>query len=123
MSGERDQPSKSAIFRARLTSTLILWAIVTSVFVSQNAWAFVGLIGLLVTLGSLEFLSLFRGCEGRGARVVGVGVGVVVVLVGALSFVLGRELDLFCSSPWGLFWSCSVLFVGNFALKFRGVRV
>jgi len=120
MSGERDQPSKSAIFRARLTSTLILWAIVTSVFVSQNAWAFVGLIGLLVILGSLEFLSLFRGCEGRGARVVGVGVGVVVVLVGALSFVLGRELDLFLLITLGFVLVVLVSFCWQFRVEIQG---
>ena len=75
MSAEAVKPSKAAVFRARLTSTLVLWAIVTSVFVSQNAWAFFGLVAFLTIAGSLEFFGLFRKFPHAGCRVIGIGIG------------------------------------------------
>ena len=54
-----NKPSKAEVFRARLTSTIILWALVTGVFVSQNAWAFFGLVSFLTIAGAWEFRNLF----------------------------------------------------------------
>lgn len=46
---------KVKVFGARLLSTLLLWAVVTAVFLSGNPWGFVGLIGFLGFAGSWEF--------------------------------------------------------------------
>lgn len=75
-----DKPSKAQVFRARLTSTLILWAIVTTVFISQNAWAFFGLVGFLTVAGAIEFRGLFSKFPGDGCRMIGLLIGLVVSL-------------------------------------------
>jgi phosphatidate cytidylyltransferase len=89
MAGEVIKPSKAEVFRARLTSTLILWAIVTAVFVSQNVWAFFGLIVFLTVAGAFEFRSLFGGTLGEGCRTIGLGVGVTVALLTGIGLILG----------------------------------
>jgi len=78
--------SKAVVFRERLTSTLILWAIVTGVFVSGNAWAFFGLIAFLTITGSLEFLGMLAGQPGKGCRVIGVVAGLWMVGVTGCCF-------------------------------------
>ncbi|MFK7912056.1 MAG: phosphatidate cytidylyltransferase [Akkermansiaceae bacterium] len=52
--------SKAQVFGARLFSTLLLWAIVTGVFLSGNAWAFIGLIILLAAFSLWEFFQMTR---------------------------------------------------------------
>ncbi len=85
MGGEVKKASKAEVFRARLTSTLVLWAIVTGVFLSQSGWAFYALVALLTVAGSGEFRGLFRGGPGGGCRDLGLVVGLLVVLpTGAL---------------------------------------
>lgn len=84
MSNEQDKPSRAEVFRARLKSTLILWALVVGVFLSGVPWAFWGLISLLTVAGAWEFRSLFARDGADGCRVIGLAVGVLVALfVGA----------------------------------------
>lgn len=90
MLAEGEKPSKAAVFRARLTSTLILWAIVTAVFASQNAWAFFGLIAFLIIAGTLEFISLFKIFPGRGCRVIGASTGIIISLSIGVGLVTDR---------------------------------
>ena len=80
MAIEGKKASKAEVFRARLTSTLLLWAIVTGVFLSQNAWAFFGLVAALTVAGSLEFRALFGSLPGHGCRLAGLLTGLLVVL-------------------------------------------
>ncbi len=91
MPDEVKKPSKAEVFRARLTSTLILWAIVTGVFVSQNAWAFFGLVSFLTVAGALEFRGLFSKFPGDGCRTVGLLVGLAVALSTGAFLVLGYQ--------------------------------
>ncbi|MEN8865196.1 MAG: phosphatidate cytidylyltransferase [Akkermansiaceae bacterium] len=91
MPDEVKKPSKAEVFRARLTSTLILWAIVTGVFVSQNAWAFFGLVSFLTVAGALEFRGLFSKFPGDGCRTVGLLVGLTVALSTGAFLVLGYQ--------------------------------
>jgi len=91
MQEEVKKPSKAEVFRARLTSTIILWAIVTGVFVSQNAWAFFGLVSFLTVAGALEFRGLFSKFPGNGCRTVGLLVGLVVALSTGAFLVIGYQ--------------------------------
>ncbi|MGJ8677104.1 MAG: phosphatidate cytidylyltransferase [Akkermansiaceae bacterium] len=50
--------SKTQVFGARLFSTVLLWAIVTGVFISGNVWLYLGLITLLGFCGVLEFFQM-----------------------------------------------------------------
>ena len=76
--------SRAASFKARLTSTILLWGIVAGVFASGQLWALAGMVALLALLGSFEFLVLTREMPGAECRRWGIGVGVVflAVLVG-----------------------------------------
>ncbi len=89
MATEVKKQTKAEVFRARLTSTLILWAIVTSVFVSQNAWAFFGLIGFLTVAGALEFRGLFSKFPGGECRMTGLIVGLFVALATGVLLIQG----------------------------------
>ena len=51
---------KALVFARRTFSTLLLWALVTVVFVSHSAWAFLGLITLLAVVGSIEYFRMLR---------------------------------------------------------------
>ena len=80
MQEEVNKPSKAEVFRTRLTSTIILWALVTGVFISQNGWAFLGLVSFLTVAGAWEFRCLFCNFPGQGCRTFGLLVGLVVAL-------------------------------------------
>ena len=54
------KPSKQAVFRSRLLSTLILWALVTTGVMLNLDWLFFLIIGGLAVLGLLESLRMFR---------------------------------------------------------------
>jgi len=83
--------SKAEIFRARLTSTIILWALVTGVFVSQNKWAFFGLVSFLTVAGTWEFRNLFSKFPGDVCRAVGLLVGLAVALSTGFFLVVGYQ--------------------------------
>ena len=87
-----NKPSKAEVFWARLTSTVILWALVTGVFVSQNAWAFFGLVSFLTIAGAWEFRNLFSRFPGDGCRTVGLLVGLVVALSTGAFLVVGNQV-------------------------------
>ena len=87
-----NKPSKAEVFRARLTSTVILWALVTGVFVSQNAWAFFGLVSFLTIAGAWEFRNLFSRFPGNVCRTVGLLVGLVVALSTGAFLVVGTQV-------------------------------
>lgn len=116
MSAEVAKPSKAAVFRARLTSTLILWAIVTAVFVSQNAWAFFGLVAFLTVAGSLEFFGLFRKFPPAGCRAIGIAIGLLVALGSGIGLITGGvDENSFRWEMAGLV----VVILGSFGWRFR----
>jgi phosphatidate cytidylyltransferase len=58
-------PSKALVFLRRGSSTLGLWALVCAVFVSHFSWAFLGLIGLLTVIATIEYFHMLRAAEVR----------------------------------------------------------
>lgn len=52
--------SKAIVFVRRSASTLLLWGLVTSVFLSRSSWAFLGLIGVLGLIATLEYFRMLR---------------------------------------------------------------
>jgi len=91
LASEAKKPTKVDVFRARLTSTLILWAIVTAVFVSQNAWAFFSLVGFLTVAGTYEFRGLFSKFPGDGCRTIGLVLGLAVAFSTGLGLLIGYQ--------------------------------
>lgn len=116
MPPETKKASKAEVFRARLTSTLILWSIVTAVFVSQNVWAFYGLVTFLTVAGTLEFRSLFRSLPGGGCRDIGIFIGLVVVLPTGWCFATG-VMD-HNDTMWE-FAGLIVVLLGSFFVRFQ----
>jgi phosphatidate cytidylyltransferase len=53
-------PSKAVVFARRTASTLILWALVTTIFVSRWSWAYLGLVALLAIIATLEYFRMLR---------------------------------------------------------------
>ena len=89
MATELKKQTKAEVFRARLMSTLILWAIVTAVFVSQNAWAFFALIGFLTVAGAVEFRGLFAKFPGGECRKTGLILGSLTALLTGVFLIQG----------------------------------
>lgn len=52
--------SKVQTFLRRTSSTVFLWALVTGVFVSGWVWAFLGMIGLLILIATIEYFQMIR---------------------------------------------------------------
>ncbi len=69
--------SKARIFALRTTSTLGLWALVTCVFVSGNAWAFCGFISLMAALSLAEFFNMVRKSGSRSFPVLTITTGLL----------------------------------------------
>jgi phosphatidate cytidylyltransferase len=55
--------SKALIFARRSVSTLFLWGLVTSVFFSHWSWAFLGLIGALMLIATIEYFQMLRAAN------------------------------------------------------------
>jgi len=51
---------RRAIFLRRALSTLLLWGLVTSIFISHYSWAFLALMGALAILATIEFYRMLR---------------------------------------------------------------
>ena len=56
-------PSKALVFVRRSASTLFLWGLVTWVFVSSWTWAYLGVIGLLTLIATVEFFRMLRAAD------------------------------------------------------------
>ncbi len=53
-------PSKALVFARRTASTLFLWGLVTAAFVSRQSWAFLGLVGVLTIIATIEYFRMLR---------------------------------------------------------------
>jgi len=59
-SSSEPKKSKAQVFAARLFSTLALWAVVTAVFVSDQAWAFIVVLTLLGLFSVREYFQMTK---------------------------------------------------------------
>ena len=55
--------SKAIVFARRSASTLFLWALVTSIFMSRYTWAFLALISVLTIVATVEYFQMLRAAE------------------------------------------------------------
>ena len=58
-----EKKSKSQVFAARLFSTLLLWAAVTGMFLSDSPWAFAGFMVLLGVAASREYYAMAKNAN------------------------------------------------------------
>jgi phosphatidate cytidylyltransferase len=52
--------SKTLVFVRRSASTLALWALVTTIFISGKSWGTLGLIGCLAMVATIEYFKMMR---------------------------------------------------------------
>jgi phosphatidate cytidylyltransferase len=81
--------SKVRVFGARLLSTLMLWAVVTGVFLIANVWLFIALMSLLGFLGVWEYFRMTREGEMPAQR--GWGLAISALYLGTLGWILGKH--------------------------------
>ena len=89
-----EKKTKAQVFGARLFSTLILWAVVTAVFVSGNIWAFVGVLTLLGIFSVREFFQMTQKGGMPSQPKWGILVGVSYLIVIGIKTALGGEAAL-----------------------------
>jgi phosphatidate cytidylyltransferase len=58
-------PPRALVFIRRGGSTLALWGLVCAVFTSHLSWAFLGLIGLLTVIATIEYFRMLRVADVR----------------------------------------------------------
>lgn len=58
-------PSKAVVFARRTGSTVLLWGLVAAAFASMKAWAYVGLVGVLTVVATVEY---FRMLQAGGVK-------------------------------------------------------
>ena len=110
--------SKTQVFLSRLLSTLLLWAIVTGVFLSGNSWAFIGLMLLLAVFGMWEFFQMTRkgGMPSQPKWGMIVGSGYLVTL----GIVLGNGKHGVLDLLWILdVFFIAVLVIGGLLIQLR----
>lgn len=56
-------PSKALVFARRTGSTLLLWGVVVAAFASMKAWAYVGLVGVLMVVATVEYFRMLRAAD------------------------------------------------------------
>jgi phosphatidate cytidylyltransferase len=56
-------PSKAMVFVRRAGSTLLLWGIVSAIFVSMIPAAYLGLIGVLAVISTIEYFRMLRTAD------------------------------------------------------------
>jgi len=106
--------SKSLVFVKRTSSTLFLWALVTAVFMSQLAWAYLGAITLLVMIAMLEYFKMLKAAKVACFPVFGLLTAVGYCGVIHWQFLQGRQPD----GNIDIFFTCFVA-IGSFILQLR----
>jgi phosphatidate cytidylyltransferase len=86
MAESAPKPTKRTVFLRRTASTLGLWAVVTAAFVSRLPWAYVGLVGLLVLLATIEYFRMLRDGGVKGFP--GFGIALAAVYSAGLYWLL-----------------------------------
>ena len=112
------QKTKASIFGARLFSTLLLWAIVTVIFLSGSAWLFLALLTLLGMLGVREYFQMTR--EGNVPSLPGWGMSISLLYLLGLGWILGSDGHDGLESLHAIDAACIILTVmGGFVLQMR----
>lgn len=83
------EKSKAQVFASRLFSTVLLWVLVAGVFVSGNAWAFLGMMTLLGVFSVWEFFQMTKRGGMPAQACWGLLAGVAYLLV--LCFLLAER--------------------------------
>lgn len=110
--------SKAKVFGARLFSTLLLWGIVTGIFLSGSAWLFIAFMIFLGFSGSREYFQMAR--QGGMPSLPGWGMFVSLLYFLVLGWQLGMDGRLAFELLHGLDVAFVILIVmGGFVWQMR----
>lgn len=113
-SAKPSTPSKALVFARRTGSTVFLWVLVTAVFFSRSSWAFLGLVGALAMIATVEYFRML------GAAKVSCfprfGIAAAAAYCAALYAPLSRGIQ---PPPWLDAFAIAMVAAGAFALQLR----
>jgi len=107
--------SKALVFARRSASTLFLWALVTSIFMSRQSWAFLGLMGVLAVLATVEYFRMLKAAGVKCFPCFGIALGCVYIGVLYCGLMSGRNEVSFALDAVMLFIAAA----GAFTLQLR----
>ncbi|MEO8617554.1 MAG: CDP-archaeol synthase [Luteolibacter sp.] len=107
--------SKAIVFARRSASTLFLWALVTSIFMSRYTWAFLALIGLLAVVATVEYFQMLRAAEVKCFSRFGILLSTLYIGVLYFHFMHGDNEVSFAVDALALF----IAIAGAFTLQLR----
>ena len=82
-------PSKVTVLVRRTASTLLLWAIVATALFSMRAWAYLGVIGILTVISTIEYFRMLKGAEIKGFPKFGIALCIAYCVAIDLHFLRG----------------------------------
>jgi phosphatidate cytidylyltransferase len=114
--------SKAIVFIRRTASTLFLWGLVTSIFLSRYSWAFLGLMAVLAIIATVEY---FRMLKAAGVKCFPCfGIAVAVIYSGFLyrGFLLGGTEVSFALDAAAIFIAAAGCFTLQLRQPIRGLE-
>lgn len=129
--------SKRTTFLRRSASTLGLWGFVAAVFISRWGWAYVGLVGALTVIATLEYFRMLKGagvkCFPRFGMLLAVGYSLAlywmllgapgadrIAMIGPHGHATTAIINPFAGGPaWFDAAAIFVAIAGGFALQLR----
>ena len=107
--------SKAIVFARRSASTLFLWALVTSIFMSRYTWAFLALISVLAIVATVEYFQMLRAAEVKCFSRFGILLSVIYSGTLYFCFMRGDHEVSFAVDALALF----IAIAGAFTLQLR----
>ena len=83
--------SKAIVFARRAGSTLLLWAVVSAIFVSMIPAAYLGLIGMLAVISTIEYFRMLRAADVKCFPRFGLMLAVAYCGIAYLHFIEGGK--------------------------------
>jgi phosphatidate cytidylyltransferase len=107
--------SKVMIFARRTISTLFLWGLVTSIFLSGSAWGVLGLIGVLTMIAMVEYFRMLKSAGVMSFPKLGIIVAVGYCFFLYRGFLNGKNEIPFLIDAAAIF----ICLAGAFTLQLR----
>lgn len=107
-------PSKALVFARRTGSTLGLWALVTTIFLSHQGWAYLGLIALLALVAVAEYFRMVKAAGLPSFPKIGLAVSAAYCLVMHAGLLRGAGVP-----PWLDGAALFVLVAACFTMQLR----
>lgn len=103
------------VFTRRTASTLLLWGLVTSIFLSGSAWGVLGLMGTLTMVAVVEYFQMLKAAGIKAFPILGISVALGYCFFLYRDFLIGQTGASFAVDATALF----ICVAGGFTLQLR----